>query len=342
MEIIYFFEIKSYFYKNIYFPFEKYGFFYKQNNNSQREIIFLISLILITTNMGGGGSKVKSDTQVRNEVLNEIKNQSKADCTAEAGDLEFIAVDGGQIRGIEFSQSCQASVESIADTMIQQLVGQEVTSKLKAESKGIFGAPSVVEGSTLQEQDIKNYIENTCGASADAKLGNITFRAENVVDGIPSTVEDISISQDLSANAQCVMNNLTDSIISQKGITEAEASSTGMEFPTLSPLIIIAIVAVVIFFLLMATMGPGTVFRFIGGLLSGGLLKNTLPTGVQTRSGAGIGITVVFYLVVIGATIAIVMGGNKEEFVGTPNKILHSQNKEPDHFDSLDYQIFAQ
>ena len=326
MEIIYFFEIKSYFYKNIYFPFEKYGFFYKQNNNSQREIIFLISLILITTNMGGGGSKVKSDTQVRNEVLNEIKNQSKA----------------GQIRGIEFSQSCQASVESIADTMIQQLVGQEVTSKLKAESKGIFGAPSVVEGSTLQEQDIKNYIENTCGASADAKLGNITFRAENVVDGIPSTVEDISISQDLSANAQCVMNNLTDSIISQKGITEAEASSTGMEFPTLSPLIIIAIVAVVIFFLLMATMGPGTVFRFIGGLLSGGLLKNTLPTGVQTRSGAGIGITVVFYLVVIGATIAIVMGGNKEEFVGTPNKILHSQNKEPDHFDSLDYQIFAQ
>lgn len=230
--------------------------------------------------------------EARSRVFNEFKNYTQSDCSAKTGDLDFVAEGGAKISDVTFNQSCSASLDAVVDTMIEQLVGQEITSELSNVQGGGFFSKTRQVGHVIQEEDVRNYIENNFNVSSEAELGSISFRASGTSNnGTPSVIENISIEQVVSAENQPVVRALADSILTLRGDLKALQKQEGGLMASLLPLLLLGGVAVI--FILIAR-------YFIGSF--------TDPKFLLTA----------FVILVVGATVYFVFfadgnGNNGEE-----------------------------
>lgn len=217
--------------------------------------------------MGNIGSSSEQITiqEARSKVFNEFKNYTQADCSAKTGSLDFVAEGGAKISGVTFNQSCTASLDAVVETMIEQLVGQEITTELTNVQGGGFFSKTRQVGHVIQEEEVRNYIENNFNVSAEAELGPITFRASGTSNNnTPSVIEDISIEQSVSSENQAVVRSLADSILAMRGELKAiQEQEGGGLMGVLLPILIIGGIGVFLLFVSRYFIGSFTDPKFL-------------------------------------------------------------------------------
>ena len=179
--------------------------------------------------MGGAFSSTVQETrkEIRNKVVNEFVNKQETTCSAKMGSISIVAEKGARVSGVDFNQICTVSASSIIDAMISQIVDQEVTEEMINQGGGFFSS-NVQRGTIIQEQDIRNYIENISSVEASGEIGDIELRASGESEnGTPSIIEDIDITQDLTADSRVVVEALADTILSQRGLYKTAQEGGG-------------------------------------------------------------------------------------------------------------------
>lgn len=204
--------------------------------------------------MGQTTSSVKSEKQIFNKMMNELKSSGVSVNTNQSIDLSGSTLDiNGEdcedVPTVNISNTNNLVQDTIIDAALKSLeeTQAQMESKLEneAESAGWFNGTTNVTTEDLQKvvSDVKLKINTDCkntdvGQSIDASEANITVRCAN-----------LNLENESTAVINCVMNSIGEATSKMDAIMKTEASNKVTNGNAwLIVIIIIAVIMGIIFF----------------------------------------------------------------------------------------------
>ena len=232
------------------------------------------------------GSDTDVTTEITNEVTNDMFNEASSVCGANCTNVlsgNIIACNG--CSGIDINQTCTTSAQCVMNQQMDTQLENFMSAVAEQDVKQTLGMFSFDFTSTDVKVDIKNGFNNTltqilnttCATDSTNLVQNNVIYATNTDGG------SIGITQDASANSNCVMTNMS-KFVSKS--SENAMSSQSLTQRNALVMIIVGIIAIFIIFIMVIVVGVLGLFGMglIGGKSGGGTGEGT----EKKKSGGGL------------------------------------------------------
>lgn len=165
-------------------------------------------------------------------------------CTAtceqiQSGNVVFL--DGSTTGNITFNQDCTADAKCAIDNQMEALITQvqdlKQTNATSASLFPNFGSVNLNNGTQEIANEVRNIISNTCSADVTQIQSNNMVYARN------STTGDIGFTQNGSATADCILNNIARATLN---LNQTGAQSNAVSGFAIGGIIAIIIIVIII------------------------------------------------------------------------------------------------